>query len=112
MDRIVEAVAGMTRTYTFVFDPDPEGGFVVTCPALPGLVTCGETLEQAREMARDAMEGYVEVLLEDGDPVPESDAPQVAPRFDQLAHTLRLSDDEERPTPLFEQLTAKIAESV
>lgn len=38
----------MTRTYTFVFDPEPEGGFTVACPALPGLVTYGETVEQAR----------------------------------------------------------------
>ena len=44
----------MTRTYTFVFDPDAEGGFVVPCPALPGLVTHGVTLEEARNMARDA----------------------------------------------------------
>ena len=46
----------MTRTYTFVFNPEPEGGYTVTCPALPGLVTYGETMEEARVMARDAME--------------------------------------------------------
>jgi antitoxin HicB len=63
----------MVPTYTFVFDPDLEGGFVVTCPALPGLVTYGETIEEARDMARDAMEGYIAVLLEDGEPVPGSD---------------------------------------
>jgi antitoxin HicB len=84
----IEAVAGLTRTYTFVFDPDPEGGFVVTCPALPGLVTQGETIDEARAMARDAMEGYIAALIEDGEAVPESDAPQTAPRFDRLAHTL------------------------
>jgi antitoxin HicB len=61
----------MKRTYTFVFDPDPDGGFVVTCPALPGLVTHGDTIEEARMMARDAMEGYVAVLVEDGEQVPE-----------------------------------------
>jgi hypothetical protein len=36
---------------------EPEGGYTVTCPALPGLATYSETLDQAREMARDAMEG-------------------------------------------------------
>jgi antitoxin HicB len=40
---------------------------------LPGLVTYGETIEEARDMARDAMEGYIAVLLEDGEPVPGSD---------------------------------------
>jgi antitoxin HicB len=73
-------VAGLTRTYTFVFDPAPEGGFVVTCPALPGLVTQGDTIEEARVVARDAMEGYIATLIEDGEPVPESDAPQTTRR--------------------------------
>jgi hypothetical protein len=35
------------------------------------------------------MEGYIATLIEDGEPVPESDAPQTTPRFDRLAHTLR-----------------------
>ena len=96
----------MTRTYTFVFDPDPEGGFVVTCPALPGLVTYGATIEEARDMARDAMEGYIEVLIQDGETVPESDTPQTTPRFDRLAHTLRTDSS---ATPIFEQLSAEIA---
>lgn len=38
----------MTRTYTFAFDLEPEGGFTVTCPALPGIVTYGETLEWSK----------------------------------------------------------------
>ena len=95
----------MIRTYTFVFDPDPDGGFVVTCPALPGLVTHGETLEEARAMAVDAAEGCISVLIEDGEQVPESDPPGIAPRYDQLAQTLR---DENLPT--LEQLTARIPE--
>ena len=76
--KLVEAISGMTRTYTFVFDPDAEGGFVVTCPALPGLVTHGSTIEEARAMAQDAMEGYIETLLEDGEAVPESETAKAA----------------------------------
>ncbi len=41
------------RRYTVLFEPAEEGGFA-TCPALPGLVTEGETLEEAREMVKDA----------------------------------------------------------
>ena len=70
----------MTRTYTFVFNPEPEGGYTVTCPSLPGLVTYGETIEEARSMARDAMEGLIEVMLEKAEALPESDAAEVAPR--------------------------------
>jgi predicted RNase H-like HicB family nuclease len=95
----------MERTYTFVFDPDPDGGFVVTCPALPGLVTWGATLEEARAMARDAMEGYIDVLIEDGEAVPESDSPEMAPRYDRLAQTLR----DDAPFPQLEQISRRIA---
>jgi len=50
------------RRYTVLFEPAEEGGYVVTCPALPGLVTEGDTLEEARKMARDAIRGYLESL--------------------------------------------------
>ena len=53
----------MTRTYTFVFDSDPEGGFVVTCPALPGLVTHGATLDEAKAMTKDAMESLQQAAM-------------------------------------------------
>jgi antitoxin HicB len=56
--------------YKVIMTPDETGGYVVTCPALPGLVTEGDTLEEAREMAADAIRGYLEVLIEDGEPIP------------------------------------------
>ena len=56
--------------YTVLFEPAEEGGYVVTCPALPGLVTEGDTLEEARAMAQDAIRGYLESLLKDGQPAP------------------------------------------
>jgi antitoxin HicB len=46
---------------------------VATCPALPGLVTEGETLAEARNMARDAICAYLERLRKDGEAIP-SDA--------------------------------------
>jgi predicted RNase H-like HicB family nuclease len=45
----------MEYSYTVLFEPADEGGFTVTCPALPGLVTEGDTLEEARAMAEDAI---------------------------------------------------------
>jgi predicted RNase H-like HicB family nuclease len=60
--------------YTVFFEPAEEGGFVVTCPALPGLVTQGDTLEDARVMAADAIQGYLESLLKDGLPLPADDS--------------------------------------
>ena len=42
--------------FTIILDPDPdEGGYTVTVPALPGVVTQGETIEEAIAMAREAV---------------------------------------------------------
>ena len=50
----------------FVFEPQQEGGYHVYAPELPGLHTQGDTLEEATECAREALELYVEGLREDG----------------------------------------------
>jgi antitoxin HicB len=56
--------------YTVLFEPAEEGGYVVTCPALPGLVTEGDNYEEARQRAVEAIELYLESLKEDGQPFP------------------------------------------
>ena len=61
-------------TYTAVFEPAEEGGYVVTFPAIPNLATQGESLEEARAMAEDCLQGYLETLQELGRPLPESEA--------------------------------------
>jgi predicted RNase H-like HicB family nuclease len=53
-------VSSRTDSYAVLFEPAEEGGFVVTCPALPGLVTEGDTFEEACAMAEDAIRGYIE----------------------------------------------------
>jgi antitoxin HicB len=57
-------------SYTVFFEPAAEGGYVVACPALPGLITEGDTLAEARRMARDAIRAYLESLRKDGEPIP------------------------------------------
>jgi predicted RNase H-like HicB family nuclease len=42
--------------------PEPEGGYTVTVPALPGCITYGKTLEEAKKMALDAIKAYLESL--------------------------------------------------
>jgi predicted RNase H-like HicB family nuclease len=60
------------RNYAIVLDPDlEEGGYTVTVPELPGVVTQGETVEQCEERAREAIEGYIETLIAKGLPIPE-----------------------------------------
>ena len=58
-------------TYRILLNPEPEGGFTVTVPSLPGCVTYGETLDQALEMAKEAILGYIEMLNEMNEPVPD-----------------------------------------
>ena len=65
----------MEYSYTVFFEPSDEGGFVVTCPALPGLVTEGDTLEEARYMAADAIRAYIESLQRDNLPIPSDKHP-------------------------------------
>ena len=70
-------------TYTIVLTPDLEdGGYVVTVPALPEVATQGETREEAIAMARDAIEGYLALLAEDGEEIPDDPAESELVRVD------------------------------
>jgi predicted RNase H-like HicB family nuclease len=58
-------------SYRITLRKEPEGGYTVLVPALPGCVTYGKTVEEAIEMAKDAINGYVESrLIEDGEAIP------------------------------------------
>ena len=59
------------RTYRILLTPEDEGGFSVSVPALPGCFTQGETVEEAIEMAKEAISAYIESLEEDGEPIPD-----------------------------------------
>ncbi|MDP3991205.1 MAG: type II toxin-antitoxin system HicB family antitoxin [Candidatus Nealsonbacteria bacterium] len=50
--------------YEAVFEPN-GAGYTVIVPKLPGLVTEGNNLREAREMAKDAIRCYIEALLKD-----------------------------------------------
>ena len=56
--------------YTVVIRAGNESGYVATVPALPGCVSQGRTRRQALKNAREAIEVYIEALLEDNLPVP------------------------------------------
>ena len=50
--------------------PEPEGGFTVLVPALPGCITWAADLGSARTMARDAIEAYIASLVRHGESIP------------------------------------------
>jgi predicted RNase H-like HicB family nuclease len=58
-------------TYKILLYREPEGGYTVTVPTLPGCITYGENVDEAIAMSREAIELYVEVLQERGEVVPD-----------------------------------------
>lgn len=62
----------MSKIYKLplVLEPQPEGGYVVTCPLLPELITEGETAQQALQNANDALAAIVEALKALDRPMP------------------------------------------
>ena len=59
------------RTYRVLLTQEPEGGFTVSVPALPGCITYGESIDHALSMAKEAIELYVTTLKAEGDPIPD-----------------------------------------
>jgi len=66
------------HTYTVVIHPgeSDEGGFWAEVPALPGCNTQGESYEQTVANAREAIEGYLRMLLNLGEPIPIEKQPK------------------------------------
>ena len=57
--------------YRIILKPEPEGGYTVLVPSLPGCITYGKTLEEAKKMALDAIKAYLESLKKHGEPIPD-----------------------------------------
>ncbi len=70
-------------SYRIFLRKEPEGGFTVTVPTLPGCVTFGKSLDDAMKMAKEAIELYIESLHEHGESIPTED--------DVFEHTLTLN---------------------
>jgi antitoxin HicB len=68
------------RSYTVVLEPEEEGGFSVSVPALPEIATQGETLEEALACAREAIALVLADRRERGEDIPPSDKNAVIER--------------------------------
>ena len=60
-----------SKTYRILLRKEPEGTYTAIVPALPGCITWGENIEHAMAMAKEAIIDYIEVLNEEGEPVPD-----------------------------------------
>jgi predicted RNase H-like HicB family nuclease len=61
--------------YPAIFEHDDEG-YTITFPDLPGCITCGENLEQAYLMAKDALELHLFGMEQDNDEIPRPSEPE------------------------------------
>lgn len=66
------------REFEVVIVTEPEGGYGVFVPELRSVATQGETIEEARANAQEAIEGYLEVMHDDGLPIPTVHRDRVA----------------------------------
>lgn len=64
--------------YPAIFEPIERGGYTITFPDLPGIVTEGDDLSEALYMAKDALELHLYGMEEDNDPIPSPTAPEAA----------------------------------
>ena len=65
------SISQMT-SYKILLKKEPEGGYTVTVPPLPGCVTYGESIEKATEMAKEAIELYLESLKAHHEEIPKT----------------------------------------
>jgi antitoxin HicB len=75
--------------FNIVLRPEPEGGFTAMVPVLPGCVTYGRTLSEAKSMAKDAISAYIESLKKHNEPIPTDDESLVASLDLEYAETSR-----------------------
>ncbi len=59
------------QNYFAIFDPAKEGGFNVSFPDFPGCVTFGKNFEEAKRMAKEVLELWIEELSDQQEPIPK-----------------------------------------
>jgi len=60
------------REFKVIIEPDETGGYVVSCPSLPGCYSQGETIEEALKNIKEAIELCLEEMEERGEEIPDT----------------------------------------
>ena len=60
-----------SKTYRIILRKEPEGVYTAFVPSLPGCITWGNTIDEAINMAKEAVEGYIAVLEEEKEVIPD-----------------------------------------
>ena len=61
----------MQYNYKLLLRKEPEGGYTVFVPSLPGCITYGDNVDEAITMAKEAIELYIEELKDHGESIPD-----------------------------------------
>lgn len=86
----------MEKSYWARFFVEDDGRYSVDVPDLPGCFTWGDTWDEAVYMTKDAVRGWLETTLEDGDPLPKASSREAIAARDW---------DQEFLEPQLEQIT-------
>jgi antitoxin HicB len=62
-------IMGTKLNFRIVLRPEPEGGYTVIVPSLQGCITHGDTIEDALQMAEDAIRAYIASMKKHGEAV-------------------------------------------
>lgn len=62
-----------------ILEPQPEGGYTVTCPLLPDLITEADTLDEVIPNVSDALSALIEAYQELNKPLPSFLNPIIEP---------------------------------
>ncbi|MCY4513459.1 MAG: type II toxin-antitoxin system HicB family antitoxin [Bdellovibrionales bacterium] len=60
-----------------IIKPGEDGFWLAECPSLPGCISQGQSKKEAIKNIQEAVEGYIEVLQQDGEPIPEDNMESV-----------------------------------
>ncbi len=71
--------------FTVFYEPAEEGGYLVSVPSMPEICTEGDTLEEARAMAEDAIRLVIESNIKRNEPIPEDVVIDQEPIKEQVA---------------------------
>ncbi|MCK5319888.1 type II toxin-antitoxin system HicB family antitoxin [Candidatus Parcubacteria bacterium] len=67
---MLKNISNFFYSYTINYEKIPEGGYQVTVPLLPGLITYGRNFEEAKKMAKDAIKCHLEAMQKDKEKLP------------------------------------------
>ena len=98
----------MERTYLAFIHKDPDSSFGVTFPDFLGCTSGGDTFEEAREMAREALALHLEGMSADGERIPPPCSPDSALAHEDAGHAIALITVEALPERTEEEAQAEL----